>query len=101
MQQDTQLRPRVIVPAPNVTTYSEFRSAQRSGRGRGRGQPCTVDSGVSDPQATVCKAPRVPQCPWRYRPAAPAVQVRLGRKTASDAATLVGTAASLRGGARS
>ena len=91
----------MIVPAPNVTTYWEFRSAQRSGRGRGCGQPCTVDSGVSDPQATVCKAPRVPQCPWRYRLAAPAVQVRLGRKTASDAAILVGTAASLRGGARS
>ena len=69
-------RARVMVPAPNVATYLEFRSAQRSGRGRGPGQPWTVDSGVSQPEATVCKAPRVPQCPWRHRPAAPAVQVR-------------------------
>ena len=56
---------------------------------RGRGQPCTVDSGVGEPEATVCKAPRVPQCPWRHRPAAPTVQVRLGQRAASDASTLV------------
>ena len=58
-------------------------------RRRGRGQPCTVNSGVSEPEATVCKAPRVLQCPWRHRPAAPTVQVRLGQRAASDASTLV------------
>ena len=38
----------MIVPAPNVATYREFPSARRSGRGRGRGQPCTVDSSVAE-----------------------------------------------------
>ena len=70
------VRTQVIVLAPNVAAYLELRSAQRSGRGRGRGQSWTVDSGVSQPEATVCNAPRVPQCPGRHRPVAPAVEVR-------------------------
>ena len=43
-----------------------------------RHQPSTVESTVSEPQAAVCKAPRVPKCPWRHRQAAPAVQMPLG-----------------------
>ena len=82
-------RASMIVPAPNVATYSEFRSTRASGRGRGRGQPSTVDSCVSEPKAIVCKAPRTPQSPWRCRPPEPAVQVRLGQRAASAASTLV------------
>ena len=42
-----------------------------------------------DALAALCKAPRVPLSPWRHRQGAPAVQMPLGRRTASDASTLV------------
>ena len=83
------VRTRVIVPAPNV---ARSRGVGRSDRVAGlfaRDQPSTVESTVSEPQAAVCKAPRVPKCPCRHRQAAPVVQVPLGGQTASDASTLV------------
>ena len=68
----------MIVPTPNVASCSTARSERRSGRGRGGGQPSTVDSGVSEPEAIACKASQVPQCAWRNRFAGPTVQVRAG-----------------------
>ena len=84
----TEIR-QLMVLGPKFRDACGNSVRQRSVRGRGRGQPCMVDSGVGEPEATVCKAPRVPQCPWRYRPSALAVQVPLGQRAASDASTLV------------
>ena len=47
-----------------------------------------VDSGVSEPEATACKAPHGPQCSWRNRPVGSAVQVRRARRSESDASLL-------------
>ena len=51
-------------------------------RPRGGGQPCMVNSAVSEPEATAFNLPRVPEYRWRIPLAGPPVRVRFGQRLA-------------------